>query len=77
MRSFSFSRDVAPTTGAETTACTKGLAHGGKFLPASGTYEPSLVRIHAREIWAMLAPRFLAISSTLVGFKEVIAYIVK
>ena len=50
---------------------------GDMFLSTSGTHEPSLVRIHAREIWAMLAPRFLAISSTLVGFEEVIAYIIK
>ena len=40
-------------------------------LLTNETHEPSLVRIHARDICAMLKPRFLAISSTLVGFEEV------
>ena len=73
MSSFSLSRDVVPTTGAVIAGCTEGLTHG-LYLPSTdGTHEPSLVRIHAREICAMLAPRFLAISSTLMEFKGIIA----
>jgi hypothetical protein len=56
--------------GAETTACTQVLAwvtRSSPRLKTNGTYEPSLVKVHAREICAILAPRLFAISSTLMG----------
>jgi hypothetical protein len=51
------------------------VSMGDKRLPAAetnGTHEPSLVRVHAREIWAMLALRLFAISSTLVGARHLL-----